>query len=427
MARGRYIERRKDGDWRFVARVPTDLVSAYGEARVRVSLHTSEEVVALEKAAVMIEEYRQAWNDLRDGRSSDAKVRYDSAKRIARRHGRDYRSAADLAAAATASTAAMDELISRIRSATPETAPALLGTVPEPTLLLSNLVSEVERLRRVELSGKSPKQLHRWRIARERAVRNLIGIAGDISALDISRTVALDFADWWRDRLLNDGLKPASMNRDLENLGGLIAAVAKARRIENPKPFSGLAVPVGIVSRPHAITREDLIDHLIPALSRLNVEARGIVCVLIQTGLRPSEACNARPEDIVLECTVPHILIQRRDDRELKTINAVRRIPLVGIALEAARTHPAGWPRYHDAEATFCATVGKWMNEVMPKGSPRCSAYGLRHGFQDRLNDAAPPERVNADLMGHKISRERYGAGPSLDQLIKVMRAVSVA
>ena len=74
MARGRYIERRKDGDWRFVARVPSDLVSFYGETRVRVCLHTSEEVVALEKAAVMVEEYRQAWNDLRDGRSSDAKV-----------------------------------------------------------------------------------------------------------------------------------------------------------------------------------------------------------------------------------------------------------------------------------------------------------------------------------------------------------------
>lgn len=129
----------------------------------------------------------------------------------------------------------------------------------------------------------------------------------------------------------------------------------------------------------------------------------------------------------MLDCEIPHILIQRRDDREIKTMNAVRRIPLVGIALDAARDHPAGWPRYHDAEATFCATVGKWMNEAMPKGSPRCSADGLRHGFQDRLNDAAPPERVNADLMGHKISRERYGAGPSLHQLVKVMLAVSVA
>ena len=63
---------------------------------------------------------------------------------------------------------------------------------------------------------------------------------------------------------------------------------------------------------------------------------------------------------------------------------------------------------------------------AMPDDGPRASVYGLRHGFQDRLNEVAPPERVNADLMGHGISRERYGAEPSLEQLRAVMEAVSV-
>jgi len=417
----RYIEKRSDGLYRLNLRVPADVIEAVGVSRIRDSLHTSIEAEAIRKAERAVAEYREGWNALRAQKGGDAQARFAAAKRIVRIEGFVWRTADEI-------VAAPDSEILRRAEATVGRhliAPALLGQVERPALPLSGLLEEVENIRAAELARKSPMQRHRWRIARERAVRNLIGVIGDLDALDIPRDEARAFRSWWADKMMADGLKPVSPNRDMENLGGLIRTVAENRGIDPPKPFTGLRF-ADVPADPPPPATDDEIRALFAALQSLNGQAAAIVELMAQTGLRPSEACNLDAPQIRLDDAVPHIRIRWSGKRDLKTANAPRRIPLVGRALEAARRYPGGFERYADKEASLCATVGKWMRGVVPGRERPLSPYSLRHGFQDRLTALGPGERIDRDLMGHGLSRERYGAGASLERLVEVMDALAV-
>lgn len=63
-------------------------------------------------------------------------------------------------------------------------------------------------------------------------------------------------------------------------------------------------------------------------------------------------------------------------------------------------------------------------HDVFP--SQEHSLYSLRHSFQDRLILAEAPERIQADLMGHAISRPRYGDGAGLAQKAEWMEKISI-
>ena len=75
----------------------------------------------------------------------------------------------------------------------------------------------------------------------------------------------------------------------------------------------------------------------------LRVELRVLIYVLIETGARMSEICNLMPEDIKLAHEIPHISIKPRQNRELKTPDSERDIPLVGVALIAMQLCPNGF------------------------------------------------------------------------------------
>lgn len=97
----------------------------------------------------------------------------------------------------------------------------------------------------------------------------------------------------------------------------------------------------------------------------------------------------------------------------LKTPTSERDIPLVGVALDAFKKHPSGFPRYAGKATNAVNAINKYFREngTLPIGA---SLYSLRHGFQDCLIAVRAPERVQADLMGHVLARPRYGAGPKL-------------
>lgn len=63
--------------------------------------------------------------------------------------------------------------------------------------------------------------------------------------------------------------------------------------------------------------------------------------------------------DICLDAPVPYVSIRPREGRELKTLTSIRDIPLVGIALDAARRHPEGFERYLNKTGTLSQTIIK--------------------------------------------------------------------
>jgi integrase len=146
---------------------------------------------------------------------------------------------------------------------------------------------------------------------------------------------------------------------------------------------------------------------------------------MINTGCRPSEICGLMADDIRLSDNIPHIKIRSNDARALKNQSAQRDMPLVGIALDAMRRHPEGFARYRGKDK-FSDTVNKYLRKNGLLESAGHSAYSLRHSFEDRMLALNLPDRLAAELMGHALKRERYGAGPSLAQKADVVVRLAI-
>lgn len=81
---------------------------------------------------------------------------------------------------------------------------------------------------------------------------------------------------------------------------------------------------------------------------------------------------------------------------------------------------------YHDKPDSLSSAMNKYLNENGLLPSDKHTLYSLRHSFQDRLLTANAPDRVQADLMGHKFHRLYYGDGSSLKQKLEWLKKVQL-
>ena len=161
------------------------------------------------------------------------------------------------------------------------------------------------------------------------------------------------------------------------------------------------------------------------AFKGINAEAQIIAYTLIETGCRPSEIANLLPENICLDADVPHIRIRPTADRELKSVASRRDIPLVGLALEAMKRAPNGFPRYRDKGNSLSAALLKTFHTrgLMPTKKHRI--YSFRHAFEKRMQEAGLDYGLQCTLMGHKNTRPQYGDGGSLEYRRKEMLKIA--
>ncbi len=248
------------------------------------------------------------------------------------------------------------------------------------------------------LMALSPDQRRKARNPKQRAVKNLIAVVGDKALTDLTRADALAFRDWWRDRVLAGEVDVATANKDAGHVTKMLRVIEDARggqgislealrscAWKERRPASG---------RPMRRTSSREVILADGALGGLNDEARRIVYVVADTGLRLSEVVNLLPQHIHLDTDVPHVEIVA-EGRKLKTRHSARKMPLVGCALAAMRLHPDGFPRYRDKGASLSALVNKAFAARSMRPTPRHSLYSLRHTFEDRLTALDPPTRLS--------------------------------
>jgi len=70
------------------------------------------------------------------------------------------------------------------------------------------------------------------------------------------------------------------------------------------------------------------------AMGKLNVEARDVMLICLNTGCRPSEVCGVLPEHIHLKDDTSHFDLVE-EGRELKSGASIRKVVLLGVAPEA--------------------------------------------------------------------------------------------
>lgn len=396
-------------------RVPRRFQHLFPAQFIYRSLHTDSKSEAEEKAEAVWRELVGAWEAELAGSNQLARERFEAAKRLAERRGYRWAPAPEVAEMPTS------ELLDRVEATTltggaPSRvrAEAMLGGVVEHKMTISEALEDYWKLSAPEIRGKSDDQIRRWKNPRIKAVRNFIDVVGDIPLESLSANNMLDFREWWWERIEVEGLTPNSGNKDLTHLNKVLSTVARMRRLGFEPPCKGYAFKQGEAKPRPPIPADFIRDKILApgALDGMNAEARLVLLGMVNTGYRPSEGAGLLPAHINLSDKIPHIHITA-EGRTLKTKRSDRKIPLVGVSLEAFREMPGGAPRYRD-KAGITATINSFLRENGLLPSDKHTLYGLRHGFEDRLLIAGVDERVRRDLMGHALTREQYGDGGGL-------------
>ncbi|SOC14382.1 tyrosine-type recombinase/integrase [Rhodobacter maris] len=412
-------------------RVPKRYASVEPREFIWVSLHTDSRAVAQTKEAATWEQMVAGWEAKLAGDTTDAAARFEAARDLAEARGFRYMRADQVA------KLPLEELRDRFAEVggfkDKPTAPdmrdaaALLGAEPTPALSVSKALELYWNLAKDKTLGKSEDQLRRWKNPRIKAVKNFIAVIGDKAIHEISGDDMLDFRNWWMERLEEEELTPNSANKDLIHLGDILKTVNRMKRLGLVLPLTDLAFKEGDAKKRPPFSVKWIKEKLLApgALDGLNPEARAILLAMVNTGCRPSELAALSSKTIKLNHNVPHISIEP-EGRQVKTKHAKRIVPLLGVSLEALRAFPEGFPRYRESSASLSATINKFLRENGLMESEDHTLYSLRHSFEDRMLAAGIDDRIRRDLLGHRLSRERYGDGATLEHMQELLQATAL-
>lgn len=424
--------RKRDGFWHYVRRVPAEYLPLVKKEKVRIS--TKIRVVDDRRgarAAIVADELNKAteqhWANLVNGLAEEATTRYAAARRRARTMGFEYVEAADMGGRTPLEIMERVERLDQAGVIEDYGArAAVMGLEPKPVILLSHVFPEFEKLTREEQRQKSPDQLRIWRNGKKLAIDNFITKVGDKPAHEISNEDVLDFREWWQDRLDDEGLSHQTANKEFGHLSRMFNEINTKHRLGMTNLFAGKRFS-GAQQEPRppfdpVFVQDVLLGHR--TLIDLNPEARRILYVMADTGMRPSEICNLNASRIFLDVEIPYVEV-RPDDREIKTRQSSRDVPLVGAALAAMKAQPDGFPRYRDKGGSLSATVNAFLRSHNLLPTARHTAYSLRHTFKDKLVAAEAPDSIVDQLMGHREDKPVYGKGASLKIKLKWLHAIA--
>lgn len=438
----------KLGRWQYTRRVPSYVSHLDGRVTIRVGLRTASIEVARHRRDAMKLADDEYWsmllsNDGLDNSTIEGDVirnRYRSAKNRAIARGYLYSPVNNLA-----ELASLGEILHRISAVKNQPqaetieAEALLGGVEEAHMPVSKAFSlYCDRLSVGTKKGKSEGQKKTWLKPKQRAISNFIKLFGDLPMDQITRKHGQEFYKWWGKRVNPEdgskGLNPNSANRDLGNMRTLYKSYWAYDGDETRQnPFKNLNYTENFYKDIPPFEDDWVRSKILkPGIfNGLNEEAKLIIYALIETGCRPSEIANLRPEHIKLNQNVPHIQIRARANRQLKTNSAIRDIPLVGVSLEAMRLAPNGFPHYRDKGSLLSAALMKAFKHRNLFPSKDHRIYSFRHSFEKRMQEAGVDYGLRCTLMGHANNRPSYGDGGSLSfrqsELLKFTHPVSEA
>ena len=425
----KYIKKR-GAHFHFIRRVPKEIHTLDNREYIQLSLKTDSPSLAEHRAAILNQHINAYWESLIID-PSNPEQKYKRAVQLARLYGFGYKSAQEIA------LEPIEQIVERVILASrhldaPKQTEALLGGVKQPDITISAALDKFWELSKDKQLNKSAGQIQKWKNPRIKAVKNFIEIVGDKNLSALTRDDVLNFKDWWVKRLLEETMTPNSANKDFIHIRGVLMSVNDNLRLDLPimKLFERITIKdVGRTSRlsfEADFVQRTLLDRQ-AAMAGMNEELWLFVCAMADTGARINELAglDASAGDICLDADIPYIHIRPNQTRQLKTPNSDRVIPLVGSSLFAFQQKPQGFENYKARPDSLSSAINKWFreNNIMP--STDHSLYSLRHCFQDRLTSVEAPDKVQAELMGHKFHRPRYGAGASLEQKQKWLNGIA--
>lgn len=420
---------RRGGKYHFNRRVPEAYRAHDSRDVVRFALKTSDKAKAQSLAMAKNNELEAYWATLLQTGQQHTAEQYKALVDRARLLGFAYYPAQVL------SEQPLSQIIERLLHIEKENynekhIESLLGKMAEPSVELSQAWDRYQNIAKDKILNKTDNQIRKWKNPRKKAMANFIACIGNKSLREIAREDALAFRDWWIERINNDGLLSGSANKDLIHVKTIVSAVADELKIkiDTAHIFKNLLLKLEDEETRPPFETSFILSTLLKTenLKGLNEHAKWALHAFAETGAGLDELVGLTPEDIVLDAEIPHIHIRSRKRRNLKTKYRKRKIPLVGFAMDAFRACPQGFTKYFERPDSLSSLLNKYLhdNNLMP--SEDHSVYSLRHSFQDRLLAANTPDRVQADLMGHKFGRPKYGGGSTLEHKLEWMKKIQL-
>jgi integrase len=344
------------GFWFLVRRVPTKF--AVYDTRKLVRQSTGIRIVddprgvrAGDVVAKLHTELIRYWKDKRRGRDRDAEARYEQACNRARSLGLNYVPAADAALNLPIEDILrrFEMLAQRGSADNANEVGAVLGGSPAPVAMIDAMVDEFEAIVRASLSSKSARQKKKWRQPKETALAVFVDVVGNRPIASLTRTDALRLRSHWQDRVVAGEVQIGTANKCIGHISTMFRAINESKQLNLPSIFERVRIQGGkdkqrVAFAPALVQERFLAEGM---FNELNSEARRVIYLIIETGLRLSEAINLSRATIRLDAAVPHICVAP-EGRDTKTHESRRDIPLVGVALLAMRAQPDGFPRYRD-------------------------------------------------------------------------------
>jgi integrase len=241
----------------------------------------------------------------------------------------------------------------------------------------------------------------------------VISSVGNKSIDLYSKKDAIEFRNW----LIRRGLQSSSIQRIFSSVKAILNFAINEFGYGFSNPFTAVYIAPDEEKEKRRPLTADELKRLSAACRDENDDLRHLLAMLLDSGMRLSEAAGLHISDIHLEHAVPYVDVRPNKARRLKTSNSKRIIPLVGDSLWAAQQVTATqkdycFPRY--ARDGYCngnsasAALGKWMNNYCEAGA---TVHGIRHAFRDRLRAVEAPVDLIDQLGGWSAKSVGVGYG----------------
>lgn len=437
----------RDNWWHYSRRVPKHVADLDTRGCVRIATKVRVLDDPSGKRASKIADRLDAateayWGALVAGRGSEARTQLVLATKRALQLGMTFIQTAT----EVATLSAVEAILARVETLSSRANPddkvdviaALGATSTVSGIMLSQLPTLYETHCAVENKKKNEDQLRKWNNRNKACINNLItAIGGDKDIMLVDRADGQTFRKWWAQRILDEHMSNGGANKDIWGVGKMIRTIAEANNLKDPASFAGLGFEKDDGQR-EAFEPEFVRDVICnPAsFATMNSDAFDVTLVMVETGARPSEIVALDEHNIHLDAPVPYISVTE-EGREVKTRASIRDVPLTGVALEAMRRNPKGFPRYFQNADAVSALVNKHLKKLQPnvneeKGDTYKTMYGIRHCFKDRMRAALLPDSMMDAIMGHDEGTEqgnkkkpKYGTVYKLETKLEALRKIA--
>ena len=296
----------------------------------------------------------------------------------------------------------------------------------DPVVILSEAAANYQAIR----GAKKCETFHR---SVTRATEYLIATSGDKEIHTYSRNDANKF----RATLVKKGLAGSSIARTIGTIRAVLNFAINEHAIKMENPFErvqfdktqGTKVRETIPTNLFSSIQQKCFDH--------DDEARWLIALLSDTGLRLAEAAGLLKSDLNIAADHPHVTIRLHKWRPLKTRSSERSVPLVGASLWAAnriiqknQKSKFAFPRYNKGKAATAtnsasAALKKWIKS---RSSEDYTLHGFRHAMRDRLRSVECPSEIIDQIGGwHTLGvGNKYGKGYGLNITTKWLSRIVI-